>query len=430
MAQIPWYQQGPNLGELPHANEPSAATAVGQPAQEPLAVYLGSDAMTTLDEAIAADPHRAAAGLLVGHPLYGPRRPFLLVTGIISSPETPEGEDDLRLSEHALETMREEWEQKHPGTRVLGWFHGRANRGVVITGYERFNHHRLFPKTWQIALLIDTTRNASRLYRWSDQGLAACDDFYFWRMDDEPVDALLYAPGIAASQVAATATHPIEPGSTRSNSRRLGLWLLLALFLGIYALIPQAPGSIAWLSRTARTQAEDLSALEKDLQMLKMESMALEAIAEREGVDTASDAPGSQRDTEKATASVAFSDPPNSNPGSISISATGDPTSTSLNSGVGSDSSPSPGTPSLSTSLDTPVANATAQLQPPRTGNSVEADEEGYVVQPGDTMWRISGTLLGDPWAFRDLARSNQIDDPNLIYPGQRLRVPDELEQE
>lgn len=48
-----------------------------------------------------------------------------------------------------------------------------------------------------------------------------------------------------------------------------------------------------------------------------------------------------------------------------------------------------------------------------------------YVIQPGDTMWRISGTLLGDPRSFRSLAEANDIEDPDRIYPGQRLRIPD-----
>lgn len=47
-----------------------------------------------------------------------------------------------------------------------------------------------------------------------------------------------------------------------------------------------------------------------------------------------------------------------------------------------------------------------------------------YVIQPGDTMWAISRTLLGDPRLFRELAQKNQIENPDRIFPGQRLVVP------
>lgn len=45
-----------------------------------------------------------------------------------------------------------------------------------------------------------------------------------------------------------------------------------------------------------------------------------------------------------------------------------------------------------------------------------------YVVKKGDTMWRIARTY---GVALADLIRANpHIEDPNKIYPGQRLNIP------
>jgi len=55
------------------------------------------------------------------------------------------------------------------------------------------------------------------------------------------------------------------------------------------------------------------------------------------------------------------------------------------------------------------------------------------VVEPGDTLWSISATRLGDPFAWRAVWRANRgvvmgpgarFDDPDLIQPGWRLRLP------
>jgi nucleoid-associated protein YgaU len=49
-----------------------------------------------------------------------------------------------------------------------------------------------------------------------------------------------------------------------------------------------------------------------------------------------------------------------------------------------------------------------------------------YEVRPGDTLWSISATNLGDPtlWAALYHANRDQIKDPTRVYPGQRLAIP------
>ncbi len=49
-----------------------------------------------------------------------------------------------------------------------------------------------------------------------------------------------------------------------------------------------------------------------------------------------------------------------------------------------------------------------------------------YAVQPGDTLSSIAAAEYGDSSLFPRIfeANRNQIGDPNLIFPGQTLRIP------
>jgi nucleoid-associated protein YgaU len=55
-----------------------------------------------------------------------------------------------------------------------------------------------------------------------------------------------------------------------------------------------------------------------------------------------------------------------------------------------------------------------------------------WEVRPGDTLWSIAEQAIGDGTLWPALYRANrdQIKDPALVHPGQRLRVPEVAPEE
>ena len=55
-----------------------------------------------------------------------------------------------------------------------------------------------------------------------------------------------------------------------------------------------------------------------------------------------------------------------------------------------------------------------------------EQKVEYYEIQKGDTLWAISSRFLGKGARYTEIFEANRevIKDPDLIYPGQKIRIP------
>ena len=92
--------------------------------------------------------------------------------------------------------------------------------------------------------------------------------------------------------------------------------------------------------------------------------------------------------------------------------------------------------PSLSTSDATSThPDETPSTQAQRASREATAAQQTVTIRPGDTLWSIAQTLRPDSddahitrvWQAIHTANAEAIPNPSLIYPGQRLTIPQDL---
>lgn len=409
MADTPWYQLGPSDANWPSATEPTRATPIGPVEEAPLAIYLGSRAMELIESHLEESPDQPFAGLLIGHPLFGSSRPFVLVTDVLPFSLPAEDEGEVRFSPQLFEELYPVWQERQQGACVVGWCHAAPKRGIALSSFQRFSHHRYFPHPWQVALIIDSDRHASLLYHWQGPELVPCDAFYYWNMDAEPTallyDSPLLSPDEGRLEAAAAIQTQIPDRAESQPVRRAApwwVWLLLLLF--IYALIPAAPGSIGWMRMRLSQGTDRLTQLKEGLDELQNEQQVLRQQMSSAGTPSpASPAASPAREALPSTTVELSSDPAE----------------------LPSETEVLPSEPLAAPFSEPALAKSVPRLEGQNASQEVQAARD-YVIQPGDTMWSISRSLLGDPWAFRRLAETNEIPDPDTIFPGQRLQLPED----
>lgn len=81
------------------------------------------------------------------------------------------------------------------------------------------------------------------------------------------------------------------------------------------------------------------------------------------------------------------------------------------------------------------TAGTVLQLPASEATTAVDPEDTPYVVEPGDTLWDIADEELGDPTRYDEIFEASDdivqpdgrtLNDPDLIYPGWELEIPDD----
>ena len=71
------------------------------------------------------------------------------------------------------------------------------------------------------------------------------------------------------------------------------------------------------------------------------------------------------------------------------------------------------------------VTEKTATIvKTPTTIETSPKSSGSYTVVSGDTLWAIAKKYYSDGSKFPKIAEANKLKNPNLIYPGQVLKIP------
>jgi nucleoid-associated protein YgaU len=75
-----------------------------------------------------------------------------------------------------------------------------------------------------------------------------------------------------------------------------------------------------------------------------------------------------------------------------------------------------------------PASTETKAVTPaasPETESTTTAKKVTYKVKKGDTLWDISAAYYRNPWLYPKIAKANNIKNPDLIFVGARIVIPE-----
>jgi proteasome lid subunit RPN8/RPN11 len=115
-------------------------------------------------------------GVLVGNIHRDQGGPYLWIEAAIRGEHASNLAAQVTFTSATWTYIHEEIE-KHPGKRIVGWYHTHPDFGIFLSAADLFIHENFFAQPWQVALVFDPIRQEEGLFVWR-QGQARLEPLH------------------------------------------------------------------------------------------------------------------------------------------------------------------------------------------------------------------------------------------------------------
>jgi nucleoid-associated protein YgaU len=374
---------------------------------EGVRIYIEDTVCSYLYELGAAGGNQDRVALLAGKYMVIDSQPILFIGGAIQARHT-EVQNGLEVfTEKSMDYAEEMLDKHFPSMKIAGWMLSQPSYGSGVTSGVVEAHLETFKKKYQVLFVMDPIERTNAFYTYTKSGMALEEAkgyfIYYDKNDgmrgyieecnDEPKPAPIAETRPTARPAAQDALSRSRSASSRAQKDASEQKRILNLLVGLSAVL----FIVSFIMGAGLIQNQDrITSLERQVAVINA-SYSPSSVTDTASKDTIAPAYAASNEameTDEPGASIEASDGPEN------AAATPDPTA---------DPTPEP----------TPA--------PTPTPVPVIADRpDSYTVQAGDTLISISVKFYGTPSMVQRIMDYNGIEDPNTIFSGKSIQLPEE----
>ncbi len=385
-------------------------------------IYLEDYAYTYIYQYASTDLTCEHSAAIVGE--YYPESNELIICGIIPIRKDKLAHDEEWINEDALEALEGEKEQYFPGTVVLGWLHMQPGYGTMLTMKEVKAHRDLFNQQGSLLLLVDPINKIETFYIYEGEQLLEQSGYYiYYDKNANMQDYMLDRPLVDDEKDEvddSVVTQFREIGRRRKkeyhqrNKTNVAMLAGGVLMLALTALVVQSGN-----------QKKEITAYKEQLQKMVQQGTSSN-VAETSKDVIVIETP-KNGETQEASNDVT------GEVGDNVIIDTESPSTQAENVETEAPSVEVTVAPAQEETEDTLVTESNEQEttleeapidEVEKTPEIAVADYKIYTVREGDSLRSISYDHYKTETRTKDIIRLNDIQNGDVIYVGEELKIP------
>ena len=132
-----------------------------------VSVIFNGRVQADIESSLARESSGDRGGVLVG--TADPALGLVVILAAEPLPPGGPGSGSLEFTPAVWSHMVDVVIQRHPGQRIVGWYHGHIGSGVFLSGHDLLIHTTYFGQPWQVAYVVDPTTDERGIFAWRGQ---------------------------------------------------------------------------------------------------------------------------------------------------------------------------------------------------------------------------------------------------------------------
>ena len=146
-------------------------------------VHFSRDAYRRMKDHAATTDEVELCGVLVGRVCQDAQGFFLEIVGAIEGKGANNYGSQVTFTHETWSHINEIKDREFADQRIVGWYHTHPGFGVFLSGMDMFIQENFFSQPFQVAVVLETKRDAEGCFAWMDGKCVALRRY--WVGDDE-----------------------------------------------------------------------------------------------------------------------------------------------------------------------------------------------------------------------------------------------------
>lgn len=184
---------------------------VGTVEPDDIKVYIRQDVYKALEKYSLEDTAHERGTMILGEYSKALGKTHVVISEYIEAKYTDASASTLTFTHETWDYVHETQDRLYPDKKIVGWQHTHPGYGIFLSNYDIFIHENFFDLPFQVAYVIDPVQDLRGFFQWKDGKIIKLGGFYIYDDPGKPIKiakSKTAAPSARTSEAAPSAKFP------------------------------------------------------------------------------------------------------------------------------------------------------------------------------------------------------------------------------